>query len=82
MDLNILNEPMGSIMEERKLINNLGDKEWHLTKLTNAWLDGTSCLVGYWNEMKKEKEKKYNVLMELVLPFWSKRESVFKYLMY
>ena len=53
MDLDILNEPMVSSMKERKLINNLGDKEWHLTKLTNAWLDGTSCLLDYWNEMKK-----------------------------
>ena len=54
MDLDILNELMGSSIEESQLINNLGDKEWHLTKLTNAWLDGTSYLLGYWNEMKKK----------------------------
>ena len=52
MDLDIMNEPMGASMEKSKIINNLGDKEWHLTKLTNAWLDRTSCLLDYWNEIK------------------------------
>ena len=52
MDLDILNETMGANLEESNNINNLRDKKWHLTKLTNAWLDEANCLLDYWNEMK------------------------------